>query len=136
MTLKWLLLLLFTNKSQIWEFSYSEVWFTDQNSKHLEIEDRANLTLVLKWYRYYKICCSLSLVKHLIEPRDRIFVKGYGFLSFATNIGKTTSENLSSTYTKTFLIALKNLGQLKLQQKHLKLLQKEQFKKQQKQLVI
>ena len=77
----------------------------------------------------------MSLVKHLIEPRDRIFVKGYG-LSFATNIGKMTSENLSSIYTKTFLIALKNLGQLKLQQKHLKLLQKEQFKKQQKQLVI
>ena len=136
MTLKWLLLLLFTNKSQIWEFSCSEVWFTDQNSKHLEKEDRANLTFVLKWYRYYKISCSLSLVKHLIEPRDRIFVKGYGFLSFATNIGKMTSENLSSIYTKTFLIALKNLGQLKLQQKHLKLLQKEQFKKQQKQLVI
>ena len=78
----------------------------------------------------------MSLVKRLIEPRDRIFVKGYGFLSFATNIGKMTSENLSSIYTKTFLIALKNLGQLKLQQKHLKLLQKEQFKKQQKQLVI
>ena len=29
-----------------------------------------------------------------IEPRDRIYVKGYGFLSFAKNIGK----NLSNKY--------------------------------------
>ena len=27
-----------------------------------------------------------------IEPRDRIYVKGYGFLSFARNIGKTLSN--------------------------------------------
>ena len=29
------------------EFSYIEVWFTDQNSKPLEIEDRINITLVI-----------------------------------------------------------------------------------------
>ena len=29
------------------EFSYTEVWFTDQNSKTLEIEDIINLTLVI-----------------------------------------------------------------------------------------
>ena len=29
------------------EFSYVEVWFTDQNSKALEIEDNVNLTLVI-----------------------------------------------------------------------------------------
>ena len=28
------------------KFSYSEVWFTDQNSKPLEIEDKINITLV------------------------------------------------------------------------------------------
>ena len=28
------------------EFSYIEVWFTDQNSKPLEIEDKINITLV------------------------------------------------------------------------------------------
>ena len=28
------------------EFSYVEVWFTDQNSKALEIEDSVNLTLI------------------------------------------------------------------------------------------
>ena len=29
------------------KFSYSEVWFTDQNSKPLEIEDKINITLVI-----------------------------------------------------------------------------------------
>ena len=29
------------------EFSYIEVWFTDQNSKPLEIEDTINITLVI-----------------------------------------------------------------------------------------
>ena len=29
------------------EFSYIEKWFTDQNSKPLEIEDKINITLVI-----------------------------------------------------------------------------------------
>ena len=29
------------------EFSYVEVWFMDQNSKPLEIEDKINITLVI-----------------------------------------------------------------------------------------
>ena len=29
------------------EFSYVEVWFTDQNSKLLEIEDKINITFVI-----------------------------------------------------------------------------------------
>ena len=29
------------------KFSYIEVWFTDQNSKPLEIEDKINITLVI-----------------------------------------------------------------------------------------
>ena len=29
------------------EFSYNEVWFTDQNSKPLEIEDKINITVVI-----------------------------------------------------------------------------------------
>ena len=28
------------------EFSFIEVWFTDQNSQPLEIEDNVNLTLI------------------------------------------------------------------------------------------
>ena len=33
-------------------------------------------------------------MRYSTEPRDRIYVKGYGFLSFAKNIGK----NLSNKY--------------------------------------
>ena len=29
------------------EFSYIELWFTDQNSKSLEVEDKINITLVI-----------------------------------------------------------------------------------------
>ena len=35
-------------------------------------------------------------MRYSIEPRDRIYVKEYGFLSFAENIGK----NLSDKYSK------------------------------------
>ena len=31
-----------------WEFQDIRVWFTDQNSQPLEIEDKINLTLVIK----------------------------------------------------------------------------------------
>ena len=31
-------------------------------------------------------------MRYSIEPRDRIHVKGYGFLSFAKNIGKSLSN--------------------------------------------
>ena len=40
------------------------------------------------------------MTHYSVQPRLQIFVKGYGFLSFArnigTNIGKNTSKNLSS----------------------------------------
>ena len=39
-----------------------------------------------------KIVCIK--MRYSIEPRDRIYVKRYGFLSFAKNMGK----NLSNTY--------------------------------------
>ena len=59
---------------EITEVNYSEydeiiVWFTDQKSRALEIEDRINLTMVVK--QHIKI-------RYSIEPRDRIYVKGYG----------------------------------------------------------
>ena len=38
-------------------------------------------------------------IRYLLEPRDRIYVKGYGFLSFAKNMGK----NLSNNYGQKFL---------------------------------
>ena len=31
-------------------------------------------------------------LRYSIEPRDRIYVKGYGFLSFAQNMGKSLSN--------------------------------------------
>ena len=42
-------------------------------------------------------------MRYSIEPRDRIYVKGYGFLSFAKNIGK----NLSSKYGQKLLDSAK-----------------------------
>ena len=46
------------------------------------------------------ICCS-------IQPKDQIFVKGYGFLFFAKNmrktIGKITSKNLSGKSSQKLL---------------------------------
>ena len=31
----------------------------------------------------------------MVQPRDRIFVKGYGFLSVAENMGKNIGKNIS-----------------------------------------
>ena len=39
-------------------------------------------------------------MSYSVQPRDRIFVKGYGFFSFAKNIGKTISKNLDSKYNQ------------------------------------
>ena len=36
------------------KFSYIELWFTYQNSKYLEIEDKINITLVIKESVAYK----------------------------------------------------------------------------------
>ena len=38
-------------------------------------------------------------MQHSFQPRDQIFVKGYGFLSFAKNINK----NLSGKYSQNLL---------------------------------
>ena len=66
------------------------------------------------------------MTHYSVHPRDWIFVKGYGFLSFAKNmgrnIGKNISKNSSSKYTQKLLDHAKM---------HLKLFQKERFKKQQ-----
>ena len=45
-------------------------------------------------------------MRHSIEPRDRIYVKGYGFLSFAKNIGKNVtkvSKSMSNKYSQKLL---------------------------------
>ena len=43
------------------------------------------------------------MTRFSIEPCDRIFVKGYGFLSFAKNTDKNSSKNLSGKYSQKFL---------------------------------
>ena len=66
-----------------------------------------------------------------VQPRDRIIVKDYGFLSFAKKHGEGYWSKCNNKYSIHLLIMLNNLLHMKL-----KLLQKEPFKKQQKQLVI
>ena len=75
------------------EYDEIEVWFTDQNSKPLEMEDRINLTMVIKWRLY------VIKMRNSIEPGDRIHVKGYGFLSF----GKSMVRILSNKYGQKIL---------------------------------
>ena len=47
-------------------------------------------------------------MKYSIEPRDRVYVKGYGFLSFPKNMGKS----LSNKYGQKLLDSAKNLQQM------------------------
>ena len=46
-------------------------------------------------------------MRYSTEPRDRVFVKNYGFLSFlknmGKNIGKNVSKNLSAKYSPKLL---------------------------------
>ena len=66
-------------------------------------------------------------MRYSIEFRERRYVKGYGFLSFARNIGThaaKAAKNMSNKYSQKFVDAAK------------KICRKEQFKKQQKQLEI
>ena len=47
------------------------------------------------------------MMRYSVQPRDQIFVKGYGFLPFpknmGKNIGKNISKNLSGKYNQKFL---------------------------------
>ena len=42
-------------------------------------------------------------MRYSVQPRDRMFVKSYGFFSFAKNmgkiVGKNISENVSGKYS-------------------------------------
>ena len=78
------------------------MWFTDQNSQPFKVEDRINLTLVVK-QKIYWIQFHCRQVRYSIEPKDRIYVKEYEFLSFAKNMGK----NLSNKYSQKLLDSAK-----------------------------
>ena len=110
--------------------SYIEVWFTYDNFKPLEIEDKVKITSVINLSVKYKNWCAIS-----VQTRDRIFVKRYGFLSFAKNegksIGKNVSKNLSSKYSQKFFDYAKQSAT-----DALKTALERSIKTQQKQLVI
>ena len=74
------------------EFSYVEVWFTNKNSKALEIEDNVNLTLIIGYY--------VQKMRYPTKPIFRKYVKGYGFLSFVRTFGDKYSNKLMNTATK------------------------------------
>ena len=42
-------------------------------------------------------------MRYSIEPRNRIYVKGYGFLFFAKSMGKNIGKNLNSKYSQKLL---------------------------------
>ena len=54
------------------------------------------------------------MTTYLVQPRDRIFVKGYEFLSFAKNIGKNIGKNISKS-----LSGIYSPGMLAVRQKFL-----------------
>ena len=58
-------------------------------------------------------------MRYSIEPRDRIYVKGYGFLSFAKNMGKNFSnkygQNLLDSAKKSTTEAIKTTSKRAIQ---------------------
>ena len=76
-------------------------------------------------------------MRYSTEPREQRYVKGYGFLSFARTIGThatKVAKSLNNKYGQKLVDSSKKSANL--QQMHLKLLAKEQFKKRLKQLGI
>ena len=58
-------------------------------------------------------------MRYSMEPRDRIYVKGYGFISFAKNIGKNLfnkySQKIIDTAKKSATDAIKTASQWAIQ---------------------
>ena len=46
------------------------------------------------------------MMRSSVQPRDRIFVKGYRFLFFAKNIGKNIGENISEILSSKYSLTL------------------------------
>ena len=88
------------------EFFYIEVWFTDQNSNPLEVENKVNIALVVNKSMAYNRLHAIQL-----------------------NIGKKISKSLNSKYSRKLLDNAKQSVTMCI---CLKFLQKESFKKQQK----
>ena len=43
------------------------------------------------------------MTHYSVQPRDWIFVKAYGFLSFSKNMGRNISKSVSSKYSQKLL---------------------------------
>ena len=86
-----------SSETFISKFLYIEIRFTDQNAEPLEIEDKTYITSVTKVQH-------IKMTRYLVQSRDCIFVRGYGFLSFVKNmskyIGKNLSKNVSGKYSQ------------------------------------
>ena len=50
-------------------------------------------------------------MRYSIEPRDRIYVKGYGFSSFAKNMSNKYSQKLLDSAKKSTTDAIKTISQ-------------------------
>ena len=42
------------------------------------------------------------MTRYSFQPKDRIFVKGYGFLSFAKNMGKHIGNNITRNLSRKY----------------------------------
>ena len=54
-------------------------------------------------------------MRYSIEPRDRIYVKGYGFLSFARNMSNKYGQKLIETAKKSATDAIKTASKRAIQ---------------------
>ena len=68
------------------EFQSIQLWFTVQNTRPLEIEDSANITLI--------IAQTLKKMRYSTEPNYRKYIKGYGFLPFSRKFGDKYGKKL------------------------------------------
>ena len=41
--------------------------------------------------------------RYYVQPRDRIFVRGYGFFSFAKNMDKKIAKNISKSFSGKYI---------------------------------
>ena len=77
---------------QLWDISHKNVIFLTT----FEFENKYQVS----HYLNYNIS---KMTRYSVQPRDWLFVKGYGLLWFAKNMGKNVSKSLSSKYSQKLL---------------------------------
>ena len=53
------------------------------------------------------------MTRYSVQLRDRIFVKGYGLLSFAKSMGKNIGKNISKNLSSKYIICKKRVDYAK-----------------------